>query len=193
MSLFLGSTSSLDEKHRKAVDKNSHSSFSSMKIPMNLSMKLIQSFHHFPIHRIGWWENFNRKGLYYLMVKPLTGFRCSDFPNKTNPMTHGFSHHFPMGFTQKIWATQAMRTLGGFFRSSVKKSVAWPVTLPVMFGKSVGQIWDQMGKWWENDEMSGFFPLFPSSFPFEGLESLWHYHGHTVHGIMMKNAFLGRK
>ena len=137
----------MKKKHRKPLDKNSHSSFSSIKIPMFFRMKFIQSFHHFPM-------DFP---IIFLWISAK-----SELPRRCEP-----------------WADSS----GAPWRNP------WP---PVMFGKSMGKIWDQMGKWWENDgkmmKWLDFFPLFPSSFPLEGLESLWHYHGHTVHGNILTES-----
>lgn len=103
----------MKKKHRKPLDKNSHSSFSSIKIPMFFRMKFIQSFHHFPM-------DFP---IIFLWISAK-----SELPRRCEP-----------------WADS----------SGVPWRNPWP---PVMFGKSMGKIWDQMGKWWENDEMIGFFP-----------------------------------
>ena len=46
-------------------------------------------------HRIGWWDNFNRKPL-YLMVKTMVSYRFSLTPIHWHMVFLWFSHGFPM-------------------------------------------------------------------------------------------------
>ena len=72
-------------------------------------------------HRIGLWENFNRKAL-YLMVKT-HGFPVN-FPNKTNPVIGWFG---PMFFSsaQRHWNCFPQRGDAFFNRGGVAQQVGW--------------------------------------------------------------------
>lgn len=130
--------------------------------------------------------------------------------NIENPWTKTPIHHFPPSKSRCFFGWSLSNHFIIFpwispsFSYGFQQNLSYPGDanlgriLPELREEIRGLPWCSESPWekyeirWENDgkmmKWLDFFPLFPSSFPLEGLESLWHYHGHTVHGNILTES-----